>query len=66
MSTKKIKKSNNQTKKCRPTQKEMAIMCREHANTFNKFEEDFEKGFKKSLGKDLATLNLGGWTQGLA
>lgn len=24
------------------------------------------KGFKKSLGKDLATLNLGGWTQGLA
>ena len=24
------------------------------------------KAFKKSLGKDLATLNLGGWTQGLA
>jgi soluble lytic murein transglycosylase-like protein len=24
------------------------------------------KQFKKSLGKDLATLNLGGWTQGLA
>ena len=40
MKTKKYKKTNNLTKKCRPTQKDLKIYCRQHANTFNQFEEE--------------------------
>ena len=42
MSTKRIKRVTNGTKKCRPTQTQLREYCREHANTFNRFEEDFE------------------------
>ena len=36
------------------------------AELIDRLTVDNIKQFKKSLGKDLATLNLGGWTQGLA
>jgi putative endopeptidase len=51
MSTKKQKKSHNKTKKWRPTQKELQYYCKEHANTFNRFEEEYEKRFKDKLNK---------------
>jgi putative endopeptidase len=47
MKTKKYKKTNNFTKKCRPSQKDLTIYCRKHANTFNQFEEQYETDFKK-------------------
>ena len=52
MPTIKSKHKINKTKKCRPSRKQLSIYCREHANTFNKFEEDFEKTFKESLKKE--------------
>jgi putative endopeptidase len=51
MRTKKNRTTNNQTKKCRPSQKELKLYCKEHANTFNRFEEEYEKKFKMSLEK---------------
>ena len=51
MKTKKNRSAHNITKKCRPRQNELKILCREHANTFNQFEETYEKGFKESLTK---------------
>jgi putative endopeptidase len=51
MRTKKHKLFNNNTKKRKPTQKELNIYCREHANTFNRFEDKYEKTFKESLNK---------------
>ena len=34
---------NNHTKKCIPSQKQLKHFCKEHANTFNRFEEEYEK-----------------------
>ena len=51
MRTKKNRSTNNQTKKCRPSQKELKVYCQEHANTFNQFEEEYEKNFKVSIEK---------------
>ena len=51
MRTKKNIKLNNRTKKCRPSQKELKVYCREHANTFNRFEEQYELNFKDNLKK---------------
>jgi putative endopeptidase len=53
MKTKKYKKTNNLTKKCRPTQKDLKIYCRQHANTFNQFEEEYEKSLKKDNKKGI-------------
>jgi putative endopeptidase len=49
MKTKKNKTSTNFTKKCRPTQNELKYLCKKHANTYNQFEEEYEKNFKMSL-----------------
>lgn len=49
MKTKKNRKVNNVTKKCRPSQKQLTTYCRKHANTFNQFEEKYEKTFKNNL-----------------
>lgn len=51
MKTKKNRVVKNYTKKCRPSQKELNIYCRQHANTFNRFEEDYERNFKHNLKK---------------
>jgi hypothetical protein len=56
MKTKKNIHGNNKTKKCRPSQKELKTYCREHANTFNQFEEEYEKTFKESLKKEDANI----------
>lgn len=47
----KNKKYHNETRKYRPSQKELQIYCREHANTFNSFEEKYELSFKNNLKK---------------
>jgi len=58
MTTRKIKRVTNRTKKyrqsrvCMPSQKQLTKYCREHANTFNQFEEDFEKTFKTTLKEE--------------
>ena len=51
MRTKKNRTTNNNTKKCRPSQQALKIYCKEHANTFNRFEEEYEKTFDMSLEK---------------
>ena len=51
MSTRKHKKSHNKTKKCKPSQQELQLYCQEHANTFNRFEEEYEKKFKSKLNQ---------------
>ena len=54
----KIKRNTSKTttKKCRPSQTELTKYCREHANTFNQFEHEFEKSFKTTLKKEDATM----------
>ena len=60
MKSKKKKIIRNFTKKCRPSQKDLTIYCRQHANTFNQFEEQYETDFKKdyqqSIEKELIKL----------
>jgi len=56
MKTKKHKQPSNPTKKCRPSQKAMQEICKTHANTFNQFEEQYEKQFKVSLEKHHKTV----------
>jgi putative endopeptidase len=56
MKTKKNKQPSNPTKKCRPSQKAMQEICKTHANTFNQFEEQYEKLFKVSLEKHHKTV----------
>ena len=51
MKTKKHKQSLNRTQKCRPSQKALKVICKTHANTFNQFEEEYEKEFNVSLEK---------------
>ena len=43
MNTKKNKTTNNSTKKNRRTSKQLEIYCKQHANTFNSFEKEYEK-----------------------
>lgn len=56
MTTKKKKEIKNVTKKCRPSQTDLKVYCREYANTFNRFEENYEKKFKESLNKENANI----------
>ena len=51
MKTKKHKQMSNRTQKCRPSQKALKVICKTHANTFNQFEEEYEKEFNVSLEK---------------
>ena len=51
MKTKKNKQMSNRTQKCRPSQKALKVICKTHANTFNQFEEEYEKEFNVSLEK---------------
>jgi len=52
MTTRKNKLNGNGTKKCRPRQNELKVLCQQHANTFNQFEEEYEKNFKDSLKEE--------------
>jgi putative endopeptidase len=50
MKTKRQRNTNhNKTKKCKPTQNELQVYCRESANTFNQFEHQYEKDFPDRL-----------------
>jgi len=55
------KKSNNasKTKKCKPSQQQLQVYCREAANTFNKFQHEFDKvetgDFERELVKMFKT-----------
>jgi len=53
MKTKSNKTIKNKTKKKKsykkPDKKIMQLICQKHANTFNRFEDDYEKEFKHSL-----------------
>lgn len=51
MKTKKQRLYKNITQKCRPSQKQLQVYCKEHANTFNQFEEEFEKKFNGNIEK---------------
>lgn len=53
MTTKKqqIIKGINKTKKCKPTADELTILCRKSANTFNRFEEEYEKSIAGNVAK---------------
>jgi predicted metalloendopeptidase len=51
MSTKKSRQKprQNKTKKCKMNDKQIQLICQEHANSFNRFEEEYEKKFKNKL-----------------
>jgi putative endopeptidase len=51
MVTKKKRHSSfhSETKKCRPSQKQLKLLCQKHANTFNQFEKEYEKSFQNNL-----------------
>ena len=57
MTTKRHKLINSKTKtiKCRPSQQQLQVYCREAANTFNQFEHSFDKietgNFERELVK---------------
>jgi putative endopeptidase len=51
MTTKRNKKITNGTKKCRPTYSQLRVYCREAANTFNRFEPEYEKKIQYNLKK---------------
>jgi putative endopeptidase len=53
MTTKKqqIIKGINRTRKCKPTADELTILCRKAANTFNRFEEEYEKSIAGNVAK---------------
>jgi predicted metalloendopeptidase len=42
----KTKGKNNKTKKCKPSEATIKLLCQEHANAFNRFEDDYEKKHK--------------------
>jgi putative endopeptidase len=54
MKTKKHINKLNVTKKCKPKQKDLQVYCRQHANTFNQFEKEYEKTFTKGLEEENA------------
>jgi hypothetical protein len=49
MKTKKYRSTHNETKKKRPNKQDLNIYCQKYANTFNQFEEDYEKKINVSL-----------------
>ena len=51
MVTKKNRTLMNQTKKCRPSQQELKVYCKDNTTSFSSFEEEYEKKFKKNLKK---------------
>jgi len=51
-----VRKNKSKTKKCRPSQKALQVYCREHANTFNQFEEQYEKDFEGTLKAENANI----------
>ena len=53
MTTKKqqIVKGINRTRKYKPTADELTILCRKSANTFNRFEEEYEKSIAGNVAK---------------
>jgi len=59
MNTKRHKQTNAKTKKSRPTQRQLQVYCREPANTFNQFENSFNKiesgNFERELVKMFKT-----------
>lgn len=49
-------KGTQRRKGCRPSQQELSIYCRQAANTFNRFEEEYEKKFKHTLRQENADI----------
>ena len=49
MRTRKHKTTRNKTKKCKPNKQTIKLLCQEHANTFNRFEDEYEKSHKKNF-----------------
>ena len=49
---KNISTNITKTKKCRPSQQQLQVYCKEAANTFNQFEHEFEKTFKTDLKRE--------------
>lgn len=51
MTTRKHKTKHNKTKKCKPSKDTIKLLCQEHANVFNRFEEEYEKTHKTNFNK---------------
>jgi hypothetical protein len=60
MTTKRHKLSNAKSKtktvKCRPSQDQLKVYCREAANTFNQFEHSFDKIETSNFERELAKM----------
>jgi putative endopeptidase len=60
---KKINISGKKTRKCKPSKSEIKVLCQKSANTFNRFEDKFERSHQyhliknhKNIEKELAKL----------
>ena len=52
MKTKRKRDRQNTTKKqYKMNKQQLKLFCKEHANTFNQFEEEYEQQFKDNLKK---------------
>ena len=51
MSTKRLRGGPGCKKTRKMTKSEMQVVCKKSANTFNRFEDDFEKTIKNNLNK---------------
>jgi hypothetical protein len=60
MTTKRHKLSNAKSKtktvKCRPSQDQLKVYCREAANTFNQFEHSFNKLETENFERELVKM----------
>ena len=58
MPTKRHKLTNSKTKtiKCRPSQQQLQVYCREAANTFNQFEHSFDKIETENFERELIKM----------
>lgn len=50
---KRVKVKGQNTRRRRPSQKELSVYCRNHANTFNQFEPSYTKTFGKTHSQDV-------------
>ena len=49
-------KSKTKTIKCRPSQDQLKVYCREAANTFNQFEHSFDKIETENFNTELSNI----------
>jgi len=50
---KNVQQHYNKTKKCKPSPKQLELYCKQHANTFKSFEEEYDKKYTDKMDEDV-------------